>query len=325
VSAPAHVPTRADIDRAALRIAPHIVRTPLVASAWLSELAGADVRLKLEIVQVTGSFKIRGAMNAVLRLKDARPDVRRVVTASAGNHGQAVALAASTAGLAARIFLPATAPAAKRDAIRRLGAEIIEASTYDEAEAMARRAGVEADAAFVSAYSHGDVIAGAATVALEMFADAPSLDAVVVPLGGGGLLSGTAIMARSLGRAVQVIGAEVEASPAFTGALAAGRIVTVDVGPTLADGLAGNMEPDSQTFDLVRAHVDRVTMVGEATLARAMRGLVRRERLIVEGAGAAGVGALMPGGLDLSGCTVGVILSGRNVDAEVIADLLAEG
>lgn len=317
-------PGLTDIERAAARLRPYVVRTPLVRSAWLSDVARADVQVKLEIVQITGSFKIRGALNALLQLKEGRPEVTRVITASAGNHGQAVALAASMLGLSARIFVPAIAPAAKRDAMRRLGAEMVETPSYDDAERQAREAGVDAGAAFVSAYSHRDVIAGAGTIAREMFEDAPDLDLVIVPLGGGGLLSGTAIVARAQNRHVEVIGAEAEASPVFTAGLASGEVVTVEVGHTLADGLAGNMEPDSQTFGLVRDLADRVMLVAESSIELAMRDLIRRERLIVEGAGATGVGALLQSGQTFAGRKIGVLLSGRNVDADVIKRVLGD-
>ena len=247
------------------------------------------------------------------------PSVVDVTTASAGNHGLAIATAARHLGLKARVHLPETAPDAKRVALARLGAEIVTAPTYDAAEAAVvddvRRSG----ATFVSAYSHRDVIAGAGTVALEMLDERPDLDTFVVPLGGGGLLSGTAIVARAVLKDALIVGAEAAASPVFTGALAAGRPVTVEVGPTLADGLAGNMEPDSQTFGIVRDLVDRVVTVDEAALATAMRDLILRDRLVAEGAGAAGVAALLAAGLDLTGRRVGVILSGRNVDAKTIS------
>jgi threonine dehydratase len=318
-------PTIDDVRSAAARIRGVVWRTPLVRSDWLSDVARATVWLKLETVQTTGSFKFRGAESAIARIAADRPHVRRILTASAGNHGRAVALAASRAGLAARIYVPASAPAAKRDAITRLGAEIIEASSYDEAEALAHGEAGRGDTAFVSAYSHPDVIAGAGTIALEMLEDEPTIDTIIAPIGGGGLLSGTAIVARAGGTDVQVIGAEVEASQVFTASLAAGRITKVTVLPTLADGLAGNMEPDSRTFELVRTLANRVALVDEASLKRAMRELIRRERLIVEGAGAAGVAALLAGGLELSGRRVGVVLTGRNVDPDVIARVLGAG
>jgi len=311
-----------DIEAAAARISGIAVRTPLLQSPWLSDATGADVWLKLEIVQRTGSFKIRGAANAVACLRERQPGSSTVVTASAGNHGLALATAAAVLGMRVRVHLPATAPEAKRQAIARAGADIVAAPTYDLAEARAQEDVARTGASFISAYSHSDVIAGAGTTALEMLSDQPRLDAVVVPLGGGGLLSGVAIALRALAPRTLIVGAEAETSPVFTGALAAGRPVTVDVGDTLADGLAGNMEPDSQTFGLVRDLVDRVVTVGEDRIGQAMRDLIRRERLVAEGAGATAVGALLDGRLDLRGRRVGVILSGRNVDAATLERLL---
>ena len=213
-----------------------------------------------------------------------------------------------------RVHLPASAPDAKRSVLRRLGAEVIAAPSYDQAEASAQKEIARTGAVFISAYSHSDVIAGAGTAALEMFDDEPSLDMLIVPLGGGGLLAGTAIVARARAPKATVIGAEAEASPVFTAALAAGRPVTVPVAPTVADGLAGNMEQDSQTFGLVRDLVDRVVLVPEPAIVAAMRDLAARERLIAEGAGATAVAAALHSGLDLTGRRVGILLTGRNVD-----------
>jgi threonine dehydratase len=315
--------TITDIHAAADRIRRVAWRTPLVSSAWLSDLTRASVWLKLETVQATGSYKIRGAMNALARLKAARPGVTVVTTASAGNHGQAVALAASTLGMRARVHLPATAPDAKRRAIARLGAEIVEAPTYDAAEARAHEEADRDGAIYLSPYNDADVIAGAGTVALEMLDERPEIDTLIVPLGGGGLLSGSAIIARARIRHALVVGTEAAASPVFTAALAAGRPVTVDVRDTLADGLAGNMDADSQTFGIVRDLVDRVMLVDESAIAQAMRDLILNERLVAEGASATAVAAILAGNLDLQGRNVGVILSGRNVDAQVIARVLA--
>jgi threonine dehydratase len=318
-------PALSDVQAAARRIEGTAWRTPLVPSAWLSELTGADVWLKLETVQATGAFKIRGAANAVARLKEVTPAVTSVITASAGNHGLALATAARKFGVSVRVHIPAGAPEAKRSALARLGAEMIDAPTYDAAEAAAQEDVRRTGATFVSAYSHPDVIAGAGTAALEMLDEQPDLDTFVVPLGGGGLLSGTAVVARALSPRAIIVGAEAEASPVFTGALAAGRPITVDVKPTLADGLAGNMEPDSPTFDYVRDLVDRVVLVAEPAISAAMRDLILRDRLVAEGAAATAVGALTGGSLNLAGRKVGVILSGRNVDGRVIERLMADG
>jgi threonine dehydratase len=309
-----------DIAAAARRIARLASPTPLIQSSWLSDLAGAPVWLKLEIVQPTGSFKLRGAVNAITRRLEADPGLRGVVTASAGNHGQAVAYVARELGLAARVYVPKTAPEAKRHALRRLGAETIETPTYErQAHEDADRTGTP----FLSPYDDDDVIAGAGTVAMEMIAERPELDTFIVPLGGGGLLAGTAIAARANGSTPVVIGVEAAASPVFTTALAAGRQVNVEVRETLADGLAGNMEPDSRTLPIVRDLVTRVVKLDEPVIARAMRELMLRERLVAEGAGAIGVAALLAGGLDVAGRHVGVILSGRNVDERVIRRVLS--
>ena len=316
MTAPRVRPTLDDVVAAAGRIAGVARVTPLIRSAWLSTVVGADVWLKLETEQATGSFKIRGAANAIARLKAAHPSVKTVMTASAGNHGLGLATAAGRLGVGVRVHVPKTAPKAKRDALRELGAELVEADSYDEAEARAqaeRRAG----ATFISAYSDQDVIAGAGTVALEMLAERPELDTFIVPIGGGGLISGTAIVARARVPHALVVGTEAEASPAWTHALAAGRPVTVEVRPTLADGLAGNMEPDSMTFDVVRDLVDRVIDVDEAAIASAMRDLLRNDHVVAEGAAATAVAALLQpfDRLDLSGRRIGVIVSGGNVDS----------
>ena len=313
-----------EIVAATRRVARLAAPTPLVHSAWLSDLIGTPVWLKLEIVQRTGSFKLRGAANAIVQRLERQPGLRGVVTASAGNHGQAVAYVARELGLSARVYVPRTAPDAKRSALRRLGAETIETPTYDDAEHRAHEDADRTGTPYLSPYDDDDVIAGAGTVAVEMLADRPEIDVFVVPLGGGGLLAATAIAAHAKATRPMVVGVEAAASPVFTAALAAGRPVTVDVHDTLADGLAGNMDPESRTFPIVRDLVSRVERIDEPAIGRAMRDLIRRERLVAEGAGAIGIAALMTAGLDLAGRNVGVILSGRNVDATVIERVLAE-
>jgi len=320
-------PTRDDVLAAAERVRRWIWRTPFVPSPWLSDLVGTDVRLKLESVQRTGSFKIRGAANALARLRASRPEVTRVISASAGNHGRALALAAVGFGIQTRVFVPRTAPDAKRDALRRLGADVVETATYEDAERAAREASRESGDPYISPYNDRDVIAGAGTIALEMLDECPELGAIVAPVGGGGLLAGLGIAARSCGRPVAVIGAEADASPVFTTSIAAGAITRVDVRPTLADGLAGNLEPGSATFDLVRTHADRVVAVPEAAIGRAIQDLVYHERLIVEGAAAVTVPAVIQlwreRALDVSGRTIGIVLTGRNIDGRTIASLMS--
>lgn len=314
--------TRADVEAAArrLRLAR---RTPLIKSPWLSERCRSEVWLKIEALQPGGSFKIRGAEHALSQLKQQRPEVTTVVTASAGNHGVAMSIAAAALGYGLRVHVPKTSPEAKKRALVANGATLIEASDYDAAEVQARADAEGSGAPYVSPYNHPDVIAGAGTVALEMLEDEPGLDALVVPLGGGGLLAGVAVAAAGHRTPVRVIGAEAEASPVFTAALSEGTITPVTVSHTLADGLAGNLEPGSMTFPLVRDTVDAVALVAEDSIQTAMRLLVYRERLVAEGAGATGVAALLQGGLGLEGARVGVLLTGRNVDEPVLRRILA--
>ena len=263
---------------------------------------------------------MRGAFNAVLRLVEREGGgAPPLVTASAGNHGRALAYAAAAAGLRLTVYVPEQAPRSKVDAIRRAGAELKPCADYDEAEARAKEHGARGGALFISPYSHPDVIAGAGTVGLEILRDQPAIDTIVVPVGGGGLISGIAIAAQ--GRA-RVIGVEAEASCPFTQGLAAGRIVAIDVKPTLADGLAGNLDPGTITFDIVRHMVDRIVLAGEDDLRRAVRGLVSEERLVSEGAGAAGVAAVASRRVDARGRHVAIVLSGANIDSEKLKAVL---
>jgi threonine dehydratase len=311
------------------RIAPHIRRTPLLASAWLSGRAGGEVRLKLESLQVTNSFKLRGAMNAasafIERSGRQAGSAGAIVTASAGNHGRAMAYAAQRLGFRLVVFTPRSAPRAKLDSIARHGADLRSASTYEDAERLAKAFAAETGATYISPYSHPDVIAGAATMAVEILEDWPEVDTIVAAVGGGGLIAGVALAARALaGRRVEVVGVECEASPAFHEALAAGRIVEVEVHPTLADGLAGNMDPESITFDLVRSRVDRMVLAPEPAIADAIRGLFEEERVVAEGAGAAAVAALVDG-LPLAGRNVAAVVSGSNIDPGVLSKVLLNG
>ena len=310
------LPTVTDVYEARRRLGARLPRTPLLPSSWLSSIADGQVFLKIESLNLTNSFKIRGALNAALRLSEGiDSDTQTIVAASAGNHGRALALAAEELGIPCVIFTPKTAPAAKQNAIRRHGAVLhSDCEDYDAAEEQAKEFADAEGGVYVSPYNHPDVIAGAGTIGLEIVETMPSFDVVVVPLGGGGLASGVGLAIKAAAPHATIVGVEVEASSPFTLSLEAGRITEITPRPSLADGLVGNLEPGSITFQLVKQVVDYVVTVSEEELGRAMKGLATEERLIVEGAGAAAVAAIIAGKASAPGQRVIAMVTGGNVD-----------
>jgi threonine dehydratase len=281
------------------------------------------VFLKLETLQPTFSYKIRGALNAALRLAEEHgANAPPLVTASAGNHGRALAHAARATGLRLTVYVPAGAPHTKLNAIRNTGAEVKTCRDYDEAELRAKEHGATTGALFVSPYADADVIAGAGTVGLEILEERPDVDLIVVPVGGGGLISGVSTVAKGISDRTSVVGVEAAASCAFTRSLAAGRIVPIDVGPTLADGLAGNLDRETVTFDIVRRLVSGMVVVSEADIRAAIRGVLLEERLVAEGAAAAAVGAVLSKQIPGHGRRMAIVLSGGNIDPETLKSVL---
>lgn len=309
-------PTALDILEAKRRLAPYLQPTPFLPSSWLSSIADGSVFMKVESLNLTNSFKIRGALNAALKLMEgATTSSLQLVTASAGNHGRALALAAERLGLACIVFTPETAPEAKKNAIRRHGAVLhADAEDYDTAEKRAKEFAATEGGVYISPYNNADVIAGAGTIGLEIIEAMPDFDAIVVPLGGGGLASGVGLAVKAAVPRATVVGVEVEASSPFTISLEAGRITEITARTSLADGLTGNLEPGTMTFPLVKKVVDYVVTISEDDLTRAMRGLAGEEHLIVEGAGAAATAAVMAGKASAPGQRVVVLVTGGNVD-----------
>jgi threonine dehydratase len=314
-----------DVFCARRRIAPWVRRTPLAGSFWLSQLSGGDVALKLESLQFSNSFKWRGAFNALIaRLERGASPSMPFVTASAGNHGRALAAAADAFHVPLVVFTPENAPQAKLSAITRHGATLRpDAPDYDEAERLAKAFAADTGAEFISPYSDPDVIAGAATVALDILEDAPATDVFLVPIGGGGLISGMALVAKAINPACQVIGIELDVSCAFQTSVRAGKLVEIVAGPSLADGLGGNPDPETITFAYIQRLVDRIDTVSEADLAAAIAGLVAHEHVVAEGAGAATTAALVGGRTDVRGRRVAAVVSGSNIDAARLAGVLA--
>jgi threonine dehydratase len=309
-----------DVQAAAERISALTFQTPLRFSEWLST-PESNVFLKIETVQPTCSYKIRGAFNAVERFSAEGIAGERLVTASAGNHGRALAYAAAIFDIPLVVFIAEDAPRAKVEAIARSGAELRTCANYDEAERQAKACAREGGGTYISPYSNPDVIAGAGTIGLELAGQQPNLDAVIVPIGGGGLISGIGIALKALLPDTRIVGVEVAASCPFTASLAAGRLTRVDVGPSLADGLTGNLDPDTITLDLVRDVVDEIVVVEEGELREALAGIVMHEHLVIEGAAAAGPAALCSGKIAAPGNTA-VILTGANIDISVLASVL---
>jgi threonine dehydratase len=315
----------ADIRAAAERIDGVIVPTPIVFSRFLSDLSGAEVWLKAENLQRTGSFKLRGAANRVQRLTEQERE-RGVIAASAGNHAQGLALAAQAAGVPATICMPIDASLTKVEATRGYGARIeLGGEAFDDALARAREIEREEGAVFVSPFDDPDIIAGQGTLGLEIAAEYADADVVVVPCGGGGLLSGVALALRADMPAVQIVGVQAMGCAPFVHSFARGEIETAPSASTIADGIAVK-RPGEITFPLVRDHVDRMVSVDDEAVAGAITALVERQKLVVEGAGAAGVAALMRGELgDVEGKRVVIVLSGGNIDLLLLQGLMRHG
>jgi threonine dehydratase len=309
------IPLASEREEAARAIArAGLLRTPLIDSAGLSEQHGCEVRLKLECHQLTGSFKVRGALAAVARVSEGAT----VVTASAGNHGLGIAYACSRLGRSAEIFVPRDTDRAKVDALHRFGATVrvsVVEGTYDDTELAARRAAARPDTAFVSSYNDPLVVAGQSTVAMEALEQWPDADTVVVPVGGGGLLSGVALACAERGGAVSAWGVEPRSSPAVSASLEQGRIVRIsEDAPSAAQGLIGNLDPDSITFALVRDHAAGVLLAGEEQLLGAVARIYADHAIVVEPSG----GAALCGLGDLAGSgarKVICVVSGSNVAA----------
>lgn len=310
----------ADVIAAADRIRPLIKRTPLLLSQPLSELAGGDVYLKLENTQTTGSFKLRGALNVLATLT---PEQKKagVVASSAGNHGLGVAYAAKHFGVPATIFVPTNAPQVKRDGIAALGATLDTTQPhYDAAMSAAIAFAKERGAPFINPCLGEMLLAGQGTVALEILGDLPDLASLVVNVGGGGLLGGCASLVRAVAPTVKILGAQSENTAAMSKSLAAGSIVEIDNAPTLADGLAGQI--DAEAFDIGRHGLDEITVVSEAEIAETIAWLWNTHQQRVEGAGACGVAAVRGGCLAKIPTPAVIVVSGGNIDPAKHAALL---
>ena len=312
-----------DIQRAADLIKDIAVRTPMEGARWLSALTGSRVRLKCENLQRAGSFKVRGAYTRISALS-AEERTRGVVAASAGNHAQGVALAAQTLGIKATVFMPEGAPIPKENATRGYGADVVFAGRYLEDSLVAAREFQEqTGAVLIHPFDSTEILAGQGTVGLEILEDAPEVETVVVPCGGGGLLSGIAVAIKTQRPDVKIIGVQAEGAAAFPVSLAAGHPVKLTSMSTMADGIAVGL-PGEMTFATVRDLVDDVVTVSEASLSRAVLATLERAKLVAEPAGAAAVAAIIDDPGRFSTSTVAV-LSGGNIDPLLLGKVIQHG
>ena len=309
--------TLQDVFSAQQRIAALTRQTPLLSSSSLSERTAADVYLKLENLQETGTFKVRGAANKILSLSEEKR-ARGVVTASTGNHGRAVSFVAKKVGIPAVVCISERVPQNKVEALRRNGAElVVEGHGQDEAAERAAALQAERGLIMVHPFDDPDVIVGQGTIALEMLNALPELDIILVPLSGGGLVSGIGLALKSAAPGVRVVGVSMERAPVMYHSLQAGHPVQMPEEDTLADSLLGGIGLENQyTFRLVQQFVDDVVLVSEEEIARGMAFLLREHNVVAEGAGAVGIAALLAGKVSNLGRNVGVVVSGGNVDVE---------
>src|SRR5579883_849890 len=303
----------ADIWRAQDALRKSIAHTPMIHSRTFSAMTGANVYLKAEMLQRAGSFKIRGATYKMSRL-NARQRERGVITASAGNHAQGVAIAAHDAGVPCTIFMPRFAPLAKVTATQSYGAEVVlHGDTYDDAYARCMEVQRETGATYIAAFDDPDVIAGQGTLGLEMLSEQPDADTLIVPIGGGGLISGIAIAAKSLKPDIRIIGVQASGAGSCRASLDVGEVVTLPTINTIADGIAVK-RPGQITFPIIKELVDEVLLINDEQIINAVLLLLERCKFLVEGAGAIGVAALLSGLIDVKGHTVVCPLSGGNID-----------
>lgn len=313
-----------EIGQAHARIAPHIFRTPLRESFLLGDKLGARVYLKLENWQITGSFKARGALNRMM-LMDGDERSRGIVTASAGNHALGVAHAARALGISpATIFVPHTAPLAKLAKLREFSVDVRQVGeTYDDAHHAAEKYHQETGATFIHAYDDWRTVAGQGTIGSEIMQDLPTVDAILVPVGGGGMISGIAIAAKAISPRCKIIGVQPSASPALRDSLRDNKCYEeYPAAPTICDGLAGGI--GKICFEVSKQLVDSVAIVEEAETRAAVRALAETQQLIVEGSGAVGIAALFSHRLRLQGQQVAVVLSGGNIDLKLLKEILHE-
>ena len=315
--------TLKDIFQANFRIKNYIRKTPLDFSPILSDISGVNVFLKLENYQVTGSFKIRGVFNKILKNLDHAKE-RGVVTASTGNHGLAVAYASKIFNVKSKIVVATNVSKVKLNKIKQYGPEIVfHGKDYDEAEEYAEKLAEQENLIYISPYNDLDIIEANATIALETFTDNLDIDTFIVPVGGGGLISGIAFFSKKVSKDIGVIGVQSENSPAMYESIKRGKIVRVPLKPSLADGLHGNIEENSITFDFVQKYVDEIILVSEEDIKQAIKFSLEKLGILIEGSAAVTIASILNKKWKSSGKNVCLIISGGNIDIQYVKEVLS--
>ena len=310
------------IEEAREKIKSYIKETPLHFSEYFSKLCDGRIFLKLENEQITNSFKIRGATNKILNLTESDRE-NGILAVSSGNHAQAIGLVAQQFDLPAKIIIPKSTPKNKIDKIRKYRVELIlEGDNYDEAELYARKLAKNDSATFISGYNDTEIIAGQGTIGLELLEQEPTLTDILVPLGGGGLLSGIAVAIKTKRPDINVIGVQSIACPAFYESLKAGKIIEVEMFDSIADGMYGGIEYGSITFDIIKQYVDEVVLVEEESIRKALSLIWHKEKIRVEGAAAAAIAPILERKDLYKDKIVAAIISGGNIDEKLFQELV---
>lgn len=314
-----------DIKVAREKIKDQIIKTPSTYSSSLSKIVDCKVYLKLENLQLTGAYKVRGALNRLTNLSD-KEKAKGVIASSAGNHAQGVALAAKKLGIKATIVMPITTPLSKIQGTKKFGAKVVlHGNFYDESYQRALEIQKLEGQTFIHPFNDPDIIAGQGTIGLELFESLPDLDILVVPIGGGGLISGISIALKTLNPKIKIIGVEAAQIAAMKASVEAGKIVEVSSAKTIADGIAVTTVKEN-TFEIVNKYVDEIVTVSELEMAHAIMTLLEVEKVLVEGAGSAAFAALSHGKIkNIKDKKIGVIVSGGNIDINFLSKVLERG
>lgn len=311
------------IEEAYRKIKGFIRKTPLIHSTYLSELCNNNVYLKLENLQLTNAFKIRGALSRMLKLSSEEKS-RGVITASSGNHAQGIALVAQHLGVSAKIVVPKNVSELKLSKIKQYDVTIIQDGDFDEIETKARNLSIRENMTYISPYNDINIITGQGTIALEIYKELENVNIIIVPIGGGGLISGIAFAAKSLNPNIKIIGVQTKGASTMYESWKAGKIVIIEEFNTLAEGLLGGLEPDTITFEIILKYVDEIVLVDEESIKKAINLLWKIEGQIVEGAGATVVAYILEAKKKLRNKNVVAVISGGNIENSLLDRLLRE-